>query len=171
VTGDNIPFIELDWKAYWEHFKAVHGEHVEYEGKLLFPDGWRYSATDYSGPEYPPDGEQERQRWIVIYWQTRLSYCRQELVYVNDLYVRMKQLAAARSAPLFQFGEVKIGDDGLLTQEESVPLDLESLEGRIGWLKEDINRARKMVLTLTDTSQPFHKREEKAMELSGASYG
>src|SRR5690606_25983157 len=134
-----IPLIEIDWLAYWEHFKALHGEHVEYEGKLLFPDGWRYSNVDPSGPEYPPENEEARQYWIKTYWQQRLEYCRKEYNELSDLYARLKQLAAVRSAPLYQ-REYRPTEDGFWVSEtaDSVPLDLEMLEGRMRWLKQDI---------------------------------
>lgn len=169
MINSPIPLTEIDWDAYWEHFKAIHGEHIEYEGKLLFPDGWRYSSTDPSGPEYPPEDEKARRRWIKVYWKQRLSYCVKEQKELSAQYVGLQKLAEVRSAPIFQ-REYSLDDNGDLVSE-AVPLDLEMYRGRMEWLIQDMQRCQSVIEILDSPDfHSFPERERAIEEQIGASY-
>ena len=71
---DTLPEVILDWREYYLAFRQEHGDPVQYMGRLLFADGWRYSALDYAGPEWPPPEDEANLRGLKIaYWRLRRS--------------------------------------------------------------------------------------------------
>ena len=64
----------LSWRDYFLGFCGAHGEPVQAMGRLLFPDGWSYSSTDYKGPEWPPPaGAEQLAELLRAYWDGRLA--------------------------------------------------------------------------------------------------
>lgn len=126
--------IKLDWRAYFRAFCEAHGkEPVLFNGRLLFSDGWQYSSTDYRGPEWKPEDD-EREYLIRNYWERRLEIVTDEALVLQRTYEDLRTSSAGRSIPLYQ--SVVYSDEGKQVRE-SVPLDLEAIEGRLAWLQED----------------------------------
>lgn len=67
-----VPEILVDWREYYLSFLQEHGDPVEHGGRLLFEDGWTYSAFDPAGPEWPPPGNKTTLKGLQItYWRLR----------------------------------------------------------------------------------------------------
>jgi len=129
---NRAPGIRLDWKRYFHSFMEKHGEPIKYAGRLLFPDGWGYSATSYQGPEYPPPedagelGLLQLQYWIVMadrLWQEKKS--------LDNRIRALEQWQQTRSMPLQQRIIYQDRDDkrGTLLRKigQPEPLDLSGL--------------------------------------------
>lgn len=131
--------VELDWDGYWRAFREAHGDNpLEVGGRLLFRDGWTYSASDPSGPEWPPPADPNRRaKLIARYWSRRRDVCHAELVTLKHQLEKLKGLAACRSAPLQQRATFADPETGRLRQEKG-PLDLAGMEGRLAWLAADV---------------------------------
>lgn len=93
--------VVLDWRAYYEKFCAIHGDPLDHEGWLLFADGWRYSPTDYAGPEIPPpEDPAELLRLRIAYWETRRSLLMPYLERAQSHVDYLHDQRVSRSAPL-----------------------------------------------------------------------
>lgn len=128
--------VELDFKAYFLEFCKIHGEPVEYKGRLLFSDGWMYSLTDYQGPEYhPPLDNRELDIFILNYWLLRRSYLTNLLLKYEHELKLLKDVQASHSLPLQQV--VKIQDEQRIRKHYK-PLTLNNLEQRVEWVRKDL---------------------------------
>lgn len=129
--------VRLDWKAYFIVFCTTHGEPVEYEGKLLFRDGWGYSKTSYEGPEYPPPLDvKELDALVLRYWNLRLSWLRKLLMKWQHDRDTMQKLQLGRSVPLQQVTTVET-DEG--KKRGYKPVDMRPFNIRIEWVERDID--------------------------------
>src|SRR5437899_1081050 len=98
----------LDWKRWYLRFSEIHGGNpLQWRGRSLFPDGWRYSNSDYSGPELAPRYEAEARELQLVYFRLRLNAVEIECADIR------RQLST-------------IDDD-----------DLEQAEARLAWLEQD----------------------------------
>lgn len=71
--GD-FPSLDIDWRAYFLDFCNRHGGAPVLHGRdrLLFRDGWMYSAREYRGPEWrAPDDPKELRVLQLAYWTIR----------------------------------------------------------------------------------------------------
>lgn len=131
------PRIKLDWKAYFLEFCQKHGEPVQWKGRLLFRDGWMYSASDYGGPETPPPKDfDELDQLCLSYWLVRRSTLLRRL---SDLLQERRTLSIAqsdRSVPL-QVLVRREEEDGM-TRVGYAELDFTTLDTHIDWFKTDI---------------------------------
>lgn len=129
---------ELSWVAYYFRFKQEHGYPVQHKGRLLFPDGWTYSATDYAGPEWPPPKSTSvLLRLRLAYWETRLQTVREEHRVLKSKLEGFRRLQQGRSVPLQQYtAEYHKGFKRKLS--EPADLDLEAFQGRFEWLGTEI---------------------------------
>jgi len=130
--------VRLDWKAYWRRFQQEHGEPVPYgDGRLLFPDGWQYSALRYGGPEWPPPTDPEELLALQrTYWRTRLAVVTAELRGLERQVADLVELQRVKSVPLQQVLRYNATEGK--AQVERVDLDLSALQGRIAWLRQDV---------------------------------
>ena len=144
TIGDSVNaqpsiYVEMDWQQYFKDFCEVHGKYyVVYKDEwLLFPDGYRYSAQNYEGPEIPPPTDPhllielqifywERRRRIVLLEHRRVKEYKRELIELQD--TRSVQLSRRVS-----FRD----DEGKLVQS-SARLDMSIIDRRINWLERDI---------------------------------
>ena len=95
--------LRLDWKAYFDRFVEVHGEPVEFDGYLLFQDGWRYSPLKYSGPEYPPPKDPRLVKsYKMHYWKGMLKKLNAEAHEVRQQLQGLKDWGKCTSLPLQQ---------------------------------------------------------------------
>ena len=134
--------IQLDWQAYWEAFKRLHGEPVQSGGRLLFPDGWAYVIDNYEGPEWPPPKDPVALRWLQrIYWRERRVIVQQERNQLLTQIDSLETMQFTRSAELHQtLYTTTVDDDGNEHQRAvSEPLNIEGLRrGRLAWLEADL---------------------------------
>lgn len=142
-TQTYVPRIKLDWKAYFTEFCERHGEPVRYKGRLLFDDGWMYSATDYAGPEWePPADKATRLQLQQEYWQARYDMVMAEANGLRQELTNLTQLERVRQgAPLQQrVVKYKENDQGLAVAcgVETIGVDLEPLQSRLNWLESEL---------------------------------
>jgi len=147
--------ITLDWRAYFLDFMRVHGgDPVENEGLLLFQDGYRYSTSDYQGPEYrPPDEPHELYRLQVIYWAKRARMLRNEiarLIRVLENYHGMQQGLSARLHE-----QAIVRDEDGRASLVSQPFDVDKYRGRILACKRAEVEARLRLKLLRESQQPI----------------
>lgn len=130
--------LALDWDAYFERFKEVHGEPVRYRQRLLFQDGWTYSARDKAGPEYPPPTDaRELHRLQTAYWLARLNLVTTERNFLRDTLQDLRRLQREHSLPLQHSALIR--DDSGAAQRITQAIDLDELEqGRLVWLERDV---------------------------------
>ena len=123
--------VKLDWVQYFKRFCEEHGGNpINYKGRLLFQDGWTYSATSHAGPEWaPPEDPKELVALVTVYWQEQLRALeverRQLKAYVHGL----TQLSQAKSVPL-QATAIERGEDGKPLRK-AVDVNLSALETRL----------------------------------------
>lgn len=131
-----------DWAAYFKKFCEVHGEPVPFRGRLLFRDGFMYSASDYSGPEWFPDAA-EVEELARQYWSIRLKIVRAKAV---ELTAEAKNLVSdqyGRSVPL-QTRSSYVDDDGKRIHI-AADVDRAAVVERIKWLVEDAKECEQML--------------------------
>lgn len=151
LTGPQVPKtkLHLDWKEYFKKFVEVHGEPVEWQGRLLFRDGWQYSSTRYQGPEYPPPRDPAGLKALkMTYWRLLHEKLTQE---IRDLTGQIKMLSDwqnARSMPLQQrVSHPSRTESGYLVQilEDPEALDLSGLKSNLADRKYFCNEAQEML--------------------------
>jgi hypothetical protein len=149
-----LSVVRLDWRAYFEQFKELHGEPMRAGGRQLFPDGWMYSLTDYGGPEWPPpDDPAVLKRLQTLYWRLRRRQATQQLAWLGQQVEGLKELQRVKSAPLQQ-RQVRRDDVGgvVETTVATVDLNLSGLEQRLAWLEEDLAVCEQKLNELTGAS-------------------
>lgn len=128
--------VTLDWRAYFIEFCRVHGEPVRYKDRLLFRDGFTYSATDYQGPEYPPPQDlNELDKLTLTYWKLRRQHLN---TLMRSLLAEKKQLTevqAGRSVPLQQVATIH--EDGV-AKKGYRSVDFDALNAKIAWVRDDL---------------------------------
>ena len=121
--------IKLDWKAYFRIFCDTHGGFpMPDRGRLLFPDGWTYSNTDYAGPEWPPsENEEERLKVVIRYWVLRKKLVREEYSLRVSILESLVSTVATHSCPLQRttqgFMESDSGERIPISNSSSLDLD------------------------------------------------
>jgi hypothetical protein len=133
------PKVRLDWPAYFEDFCEQHGKfYVEFRGRLLFEDGWQYSATDYAGPEWPP--LEDSKQLLVLqrqYWKLRLRQSLELAFKARVVAKGIENLQRAKSGTLQERRGKKVA-----------PVDVEALEGRKQWLEDDVELCKEKLTEL-----------------------
>lgn len=147
TIGENVnaqPSIDvlIDWQQYFRDFCDTHGKHfVVYENDwLLFPDGYRYYALNYEGPEIPPPvSPDERTKLLVFYWERRRHICQLEYRRVTEYKRELQELQQTRSAPISK--RVSFKDDEGKIVNTTARLDMSIIDRRLKWLENDILEA------------------------------
>lgn len=128
----------LDWLDYFVEFQKKHGEPVIYGGKLLFPDGWTYSATDHSGPEWPPSKDKdELQKYLKAYWITRKSVIQHLAFELNSLIEGIEEVQRCRDIALPVWTIKKSETDERQVFRKSF-VDLQDLQSKVTWYNNEI---------------------------------
>lgn len=155
--------ITLDWRAYFLDFMRVHGgDPVENEGLLLFQDGYRYSNSDYQGPEYrPPDDPRELFRLQRVYWTRRARMLRDEINRVMRILENYQGMQQTLSARLHEQAVVR-DEDGRASLV-SQPFDVDKYRGRIIACKRAEVEARKALQQLIKSQQPIVSQQGSTM--------
>lgn len=130
----------------------MHGEPVVYkENRLLFRDGWMYSATDYEGPEFPPPhNHQELDALVLEYWTIRKATLTKTVMKLHHQIKTAKDAQATRNIPLQQVTYVQDGDR---RRRSYKPLDLSGIETRIEWIEADLRECEERLTEI----QEYHK--------------
>lgn len=134
--------VQLDWIAYYETFKQVHGDPVQWKGRLLFRDGWGYSLNDYKGPEYnPPTNEERLKELMLIYWRIYSVLVTRELQRLEATIEGLRYFQTQKSAPL-QWRDTHDWDrksggplEARAALDTSRDVDLNDFDGRLGELR------------------------------------
>lgn len=134
--------IIIDWKSYYQAFCEKHGgDPVEYNGRLLFSDGWQYHLTDNIGPEWmPPDDPESLRNLKVAYWSIRKRICLDEFNWLKSILETYRKAQDFRSAPLqHKFIDSVTDEDGRSRRTiKTDTLDLKPYEEKLRWYKRDM---------------------------------
>lgn len=142
--------VQFNWQKYFEAFQEEHGQGLEYKGRLLFQDGWMYSRTDHSGPEYaPPQDPEKLAKLQRAYWLIRWNIARAELIAVNTAYLALKEAARIRSAPIYVTTFMR-DEQGKMTKDVG-PVDFGVFEGRLEYCLEEFATCEAMLIRLDPT--------------------
>jgi len=132
-----IENVDLDWRAYFISFCEAHGSPVQYGGRLLFPDGWTYSATDYHGPEWPPPtNKKELQDIKRQYKLIRRAGLKVAIHRLETQLESLRRMQEVRPVPLMARGLVEDSETGNVAIR-SMPIDFQALEIRLELLKTE----------------------------------
>lgn len=150
---NKLPEVRFDWPAYFRKFCELHGEPVRHKGRLLFKDGYQYSASDYAGPEWPPpEDASELAALVRAYWSERLRMVQVEIAKLKDVVKAVFEAQAGRSAPLQQVVSYVVDDDGKRRVEAS-DIDRQALIERMKWLVDDAIECERELRGLSDERQ------------------
>jgi hypothetical protein len=143
--------IRLNWKEYFKAFCEQHGGcPVKHRGVLLFRDGWRYSATDYAGPETPPPVDLEKRAELHrAYWSLRLKELESLSVQSHRQISMVRNLASSKSAALQH--TISYREEEGKRVVKSVALNVEILEQKLSFLEQDIEECREHLRLLGGT--------------------
>jgi len=135
--------IELNWQAYFYAFSKLHGGNpVEFEGRLLWQDGYMYSKSDYLGPEWPPPrNRKELLRLRAAYWTRRRKIVDNERLKLKLEIDQLLLTQRIRSAPLQQTVGIPIEEteDGMTRYTyRNQDVDVKMLIERLTWLTDDV---------------------------------
>lgn len=123
---------------------------MQWKGRLLFLDGWMYSATDYKGPEYPPPTDPYKLRHLKrMYWTQRRFAVRFTINEVSAKLESIELMQDGRSVPLQQ--TTRFYDEELkkwVTVKGQVDTTL--LKSRLKFLQDDLVVCEQMLEGLKD---------------------
>jgi hypothetical protein len=149
AKGDEPPRVvtKIDWEEYFQEFRRVHGLFpLVHKGRLLFPDGWTYSMTDYRGPEWPPpDDEVELRRLCLSYWYLRRKAIRRDLKIEQWRLDDVRALVGSRSCKLQQ-STMYFDQESRRIVKTKLPLDVTQFEGRVAWLETALAECEEMIV-------------------------
>lgn len=165
---------QLDWKAYFARFSELHGGNpLQWRGWLVFPDGWRYSASSHAGPEAAPEDEAQAKFLMSVYWKMRLASVTKERRELRMSLVGLEQQMRVMSAPLQQriHQEKSIqneyGKELTVKVASACDLDLGELRSRIRELEEDALQCERV---LADLKSSKEKADVKPTSTSAAGH-
>jgi hypothetical protein len=137
--------LNIDWKAYFDDFCAVHGDPVEVGGRALFPDGWAYGIQSYQGPEWmPPDDPEALRQLQISYWDARYKYQYGNHAALKNFLLNLMELQQRKTLPLkHRVRSVKDNDYGeTVTHWESVEIDLTVYKLKLKEMAADISNCK-----------------------------
>lgn len=138
LFGDQI--IELDWRAYFMGFQAVHGgEPIYYEPlkRLLFRDGWTY-ALDIRGPEWPPPSDPRQAKELIQeYWRLRRIIINTKLVGFKRTIADLEEIQKLRSAPIQRKVKTRDETGRIISQPDT--LDFVSMQNTVEVLQSALD--------------------------------
>jgi hypothetical protein len=161
IDTSNYIQIKLDWPAYYAKFKEKHGLYpIKFgKGRILFEDGWTYSSTDISGPEYPPPSHpHELWKLKVTYWYHRRRLVKHERDYILKQIEDLRAFQINRDCPL-QYQIIRTNEEHgekfkAWIETEDLEENLQKIEsGRLEWLVRDIDLCDEK-LTELKTNKP-----------------
>lgn len=142
--------IELDWDAYFIEFQMQHGgEPVIHQPtrRLLFRDGWMYSAVDTRGPEWePPKDPPVLAQLLLDYWSTRRAIVWNRLESLRGQVAEFKEMQRLRSAPLQR--RVVIVDENGKSSVKTAKLDTQILETQLSIFQNALDECDEQLVKL-----------------------
>jgi len=152
----------IDWRAYFFRFSTEHGgDPVQFEGRLLWADGWGHSATDYRGPEYPPPEDPvELARLARAYWQERRRMVTAERRLLSARLENLESLQRGRSVALQQ-RELAVDERSGTASVVTGDLDLSALRGRLAWLGQDAADCERKLTELVEREETLDGVEKR----------
>lgn len=146
--------LRLDWRAYFQGFCEQHGKPVNWKGRLLFPDGWTYSRTEYKGPEWPPPKDKvELAEMREEYWQLRLQKAEDDLKEVKRLYENLKEQQESRSAPL-KYGTRYYDEENQGYRRGTADVSLPAVQDEVTILEEELKECQRQLTTASERVRP-----------------
>src|SRR3990167_5221453 len=140
--------IKLDWCAYFEGFCEQHGKPVDCHGRLLFQDGWMYSRTDPSGPEWPPPVEAKKLAELQReYWDIRLAKAELECADAKRILENLREMQRNRSASL-KIGTRYFDEESSRYRRGVTDVNLDAIRDEVLLLKEEAEECKKRLKTL-----------------------
>lgn len=134
--GPDVDF-QIDWPEYFKEFCRLHGDPVQARGRLLFADGWMYSATDYAGPEYPPPEEPDKLLDLRReYWEEALKLRKQMHQQMFRVYEGAENVVNSRSAIVSRVAYRE--DENGKRRRVAEPIDLVELKEIVESLAADV---------------------------------
>lgn len=154
TSGQNLDSLQrssrivLDFRGYFITFCEKHGEPVHYKGRLLFPDGWTYSSTQYEGPEFPPPSDVgELDNLVEKYWRLRQSTLKKMLDKIRHERKQIQDAQATRDVPLQRM--VTREHDGKRMRMYE-PVNLKMLDQKIEWIENDLIECHEQLETIKE---------------------
>lgn len=143
--------VKLNWRAYYREFEALHGgAPIKFEGRLLFRDGWRYSSTDYAGPEEPPPTEPwELKRLRLAYWRAHRSALVNQANEMRRQLNLLISLQENKSAPL-QLSNTYVDMETNQRTTKPAPVDFPILREQLTFVEQDIAMCDTNIEELSD---------------------
>lgn len=133
----------VDWREVWLEFCRQHGgSPMFHKGRLLFGDGWQYSASDYRGPAQPPPEDPVALRnLLLVYWKRRRAAARLEMAKVHGDLTDYRALA--ERYPEMGWLKVRRHDPEIGGWQPVDPHQyLESMEERTKLLEDDLKQTQ-----------------------------
>lgn len=165
--------MKVSWRAYFKDFWQTHGgdpvawranPEVDKSGRLLFPDGWSYSARNVEGPEYPPpEDEQKHLMLIKLYWHKRRAVLQEHYEQmrqtISELAEAQQKLSAALQIPSATLVE---DDEGVAHRRVALmDIDFDSMIEDLKVIKDDIVHCTQMMNNPTIPESAFVSRTVK----------
>lgn len=140
------PKLRVDWRAYFKEFMGAHGDPVKWGQRLLFRDGWQYSALDYAGPEFPPPIDLRELRQLQReYWKRRHLEVKAHYDVWKQQVDNLIQLSHQRGALPLSF-RVRVYDEAKARMiTTNAPLDMPLVEQRLESLKQMLVEAEEQL--------------------------
>ena len=130
--------VNLNWRAYFVQFCTEHGnDPIIYGKRLLFRDGWQYSAYDFAGPEYaPPEDSKELVNLQKTYWKEKHRLIKSERKRLEMMKDSLWNFQNTKSAALQQ--AISFVDEDTKKRKVMIQgLDFSIIGGRIEWLNDE----------------------------------
>lgn len=136
------PVTFVSWRLYFQSFCEKHGQPITHpdERRLIFPDGWTYSARSHKGPEWaPPADPKERFELVRMYWRLRRVGILRELARARGELMAVKEAVASRSAELTVV--TMMSDEEGQVERFERPLDPAEFQAAVEELKTELAEA------------------------------
>jgi len=152
--------MNLNWQEYYARFSEIHGgEPIIYQqdretgrgGYLLFSDGWMYARSDPSGPEYPPENDEDAIAKIKHYWRYRQAITHRAYKQAKEGLHQLVRLQQNKSAPLQLIEQTIVEDeDGKRTGSRNitVSVDFQTELDKLRGLWYDLQRCKEKLIPL-----------------------
>lgn len=148
---------KLDWKLYFRKFcekhGGKHGNGVEIDGRLIFEDGWGYSAVDYRGPEFRPPTGPALKALMTRYWTERLGIVKDEIKFLSVARENLRDSMLKTNMPLMR--ELRRDERkqfrSMMKQRIDIrEVSLDKIDERLRWLEADAAECERKIKELTD---------------------
>lgn len=140
---------KIDWKQYFKEFCAEHGHWpIQDGGRLLFPDGWSCSASDYAGPYVaPPDNLEHLVQLKVKYWKRVLDIVHNDRSKLERDMLGLAEVQTAMNTEL-PVAHLRFDDEVDRYVRFHQRVDWQHLKMRLQWLVDEERTALEHLVNL-----------------------